>query len=146
MSVLKEILPIDLLARNRGAALLLMVLILLLAFAFGLLGLNADVIWADELSSLAHMGAFDPPHTPMQVLESISLRARDHVPLYFILGAGWSHLVGWSQFAMRYLSLLAGVAMIAAFYRYAYDTIDQRTASDCIVSHGKQRICPDLLS
>ena len=128
MSVLKEILPIDLLARNRGAALLLMVLILLLAFAFGLLGLNADVIWADELSSLAHMGAFDPPHTPMQVLESISLRARDHVPLYFILGAGWSHLVGWSQFAMRYLSLLAGVAMIAAFYRYAYDTIGQRTA------------------
>ena len=128
MSILKEILPTELLARKRGAALLLMMLILLLAFAFGLLGLNADVIWADELSSLAHMGAFDPPHTPLEVLESISLRARDHVPLYFILGAGWSHLVGWSQFAMRYLSLLAGVAMIAALYRYAYDTIDQRTA------------------
>ena len=92
MSELKEILPIDLLARKRGAALLLMMLILLLAFAFGLLGLNADVIWADELSSLAHMGAFDPPHTPMQVLESISSRARDHVPLYFVLGAAWSHL------------------------------------------------------
>ena len=128
MSVLKEILPIDLLARNRGAALLLMVLILLLAFALGLTGLNADVIWADELSSLAHMGAFDPPHTPMQVLESISSRARDHVPLYFVLGAAWSHLAGWSQFAMRYPSLLAGVAMIAALFRYARDTIDHRTA------------------
>ena len=128
MSLVKGLPPDKVLGRARASALLPMLLVLLLAFALGLSGLNADVIWADELSSLAHMGAFDPPHSPMQVLESISLRARDHVPLYFILGAGWSHLVGWSQFAMRYLSLLAGVAMIAAFYRYAYDTIGLRTA------------------
>ncbi len=105
-----------------------MTLILLLAFALGLSGLNVDVIWADELSSLAHMGAFDPPHTPKQVLESISLRAKDHVPLYFLLGAGWSHLAGWSQFAMRYPSLLAGIAMIAALYGYARAAVDKRTA------------------
>ena len=128
MSLVKGLPPDKVLGRARASALLPMLLVLLLAFALGLTGLNADVIWADELSSLAHMGAFDPPHTPMQVLESISSRARDHVPLYFILGAAWSHLAGWSQFAMRYPSLLAGVAMIAALFRYARDTIDHRTA------------------
>ncbi|MCY4071334.1 MAG: glycosyltransferase family 39 protein [Chloroflexi bacterium] len=128
MSILSEIPPDGSLERARVSALILMALVLLLAYSFGLYGLNADVIWADELSSLAHMGAFDAHHTPMQVLESISLRARDHVPLYFLLGAGWSHLAGWSQFSMRYPSLLAGIAMIAALYGYVRATVDKRTA------------------
>ncbi len=128
MSILNEIPAGRSLDRARVSALFPMSLVLLLAYSFGLYGLNADVIWADELSSLAHMGAFAPPHTPMQVLESISLRARDHVPLYFLLGAGWSHLAGWSQFSMRYPSLLAGVAMIAALYGYVRATVGKRTA------------------
>jgi len=128
MPNLSEMPPGGSLDRARVSALFLMALVLLLAYSFGLFGLNADVIWADELSSLAHMGAFDSHHTPMQVLESISLRARDHVPLYFLLGAGWSHLAGWSQFSMRYPSLLAGIAMIAALYGYVRVTVDKRTA------------------
>ncbi|MDE2859451.1 MAG: glycosyltransferase family 39 protein [Chloroflexota bacterium] len=128
MSILNEISPGGSLHRLRAPAQFLMALVLLLAYSFGLRGLNADVIWADELSSLAHMGAFGSHHSPMQVLESISLRARDHVPLYFLLGAGWSHLAGWSQFSMRYPSLLAGIAMIAALYGYARATVDKRTA------------------
>ncbi len=128
MSAINETTPSASSGPSLGVALSLMSLILLLAFALGLSGLNADVIWADELSSLAHMGAFDPPHTPKQILESISLRARDHVPLYFLLGAGWSHLAGWSQFSMRYPSLLAGIAMIASLYGYARAAVDKRTA------------------
>jgi len=105
-----------------------MTLILLLASAIGGMGLNADPIWGDELSSVAHMGAFNPPHSPQQVLQSIRENAPDHVPLFYLLGAGWSRLAGWSQLALRYLSLLAGLAMLAWFYRYARDAVDKRTA------------------
>ena len=38
-----------------------MTAILFLAFAFGAYGLNIDIIWGDEIWSLAFMGAFDPP-------------------------------------------------------------------------------------
>ena len=105
-----------------------MTLILLLASAIGAKGLNADVIWGDELASVVHMGAFNPPHTPQQVIQSIRDHAPDHVPLYYILGAGWSRFVGWSQLALRYLSLLAGVMMLAWLYRFTVDSVDKRTA------------------
>ena len=105
-----------------------MTLILLLASAVGANGLNADIIWGDELASVVHMGAFNPPHTPQQVIQSIHENSPDHVPLYYLLGSGWSRLVGWSQFAMRYLSLLAGIMMLAWFYRFTVDSVDKRTA------------------
>ncbi len=105
-----------------------MTLILLFASAIGGMGLNADVIWADELSSVAHMGAFNPPHSPQQVLQSIREHAPDHVPLFYLLGAGWSRLVGWTPLALRYLSLLVGVAMLAWFYKYTRYAVDKRTA------------------
>lgn len=112
--------------------LLVVTLILLLAVAMGASALNADIIWADELSSLAHMGAFDPPHSPQQVLQSIYDHAPDHVPLYYLLGAGWSGLVGWSQLALRYLSLLGGVMMLAWFYRFTLDGVGIRTATTAL--------------
>ena len=97
-----------------------MTLVLLLAFALGADGLNADVIWADELSSVTHMGAFNPPYTPMQVMESIFKHARDHVPLYYLLGAGWSQLAGWSRASGR----VAGAAVVAAFRRRAVKDVE----------------------
>ena len=105
-----------------------MTLVLLLASAIGVSGLNADVIWGDELGSLVFMGAFDPPFSPSQILNTIATSGPDHVPLYYLLGAGWSQLVGWSQLALRYLSLLAGVAMIAWLYRLVCDDIGRRNA------------------
>ena len=105
-----------------------MTLILLLASAIGANGLNADVIWTDELVALAYMGAFDPPYSPLQVMEAISKNAPDQLPLFYMLGAVWSRFVGWSQLALRYLSLLAGVTMIAFLYRFVRDNIGRRTA------------------
>ena len=52
---------------------------------------------------------------------------RDHVPLFFLLGAGWAHLVGWTQFALRLFSVLAGVLMIAWLYRLGSDVFNRRT-------------------
>ncbi len=107
---------------------MLMTLILLLAFALGANGLNADVIWADELSSVTHMGAFNPPYSLSQVVESIRQHSPDHVPLYFFLGRLWGQIAGWSQFSLRLLSCLFGVLMVAWLYRFAADAVNRRTA------------------
>ena len=107
---------------------LAMILILLLAFAFGANGLNYDPIWADELASITFMGVFDPPYSLSQVVESVRQYSPDHTPLYFFLGALWGQIAGWSQFSLRFLSLAAGVLMIAWLYRFAADVVNRRTA------------------
>lgn len=108
--------------------LLAMTAVLFLAFAFGAYGLNIDIIWGDEIWSLAFMGAFDPPFSPAQIVATIQELAPDHVPLFYIISAGWGQLVGWSPVALRYLSLLFGVLMIAWLYRFAVDALNRRTA------------------
>ena len=107
---------------------MLMVLVLLLAFALGADGLNADVIWIDELYSVSNMGAFNPPYSPAQIIDSLMAHSPDHVPLFYLLGAGWAQLAGWSQFSMRLVSLFLGVLMIAWLYRLATDAVNRRTA------------------
>ena len=113
---------------SNGAGLAMITLVSLLAFALGANGLNADVIWDDEFSSVTFMGAFNPPYTPAQVVESISKLSRDHVPLYYLLGAGWSQIAGWSQFSLRLMSCFFGVLMVAWLYRFAADAVNRRTA------------------
>ena len=120
--------PSKMMHMGQQKALLAMLLILLLAFGLGTQGLNADVLWADELWSVTHMGAFNPPHTPAQIMESISKYTPDHVPLYYFLGAGWSQLAGWSQFSLRLMSCFFGVLMVAWLYRFTSDTLNRRTA------------------
>ena len=107
--------------------LMLMTLVLLLAFALGANGLNADVIWIDELYSVSNMGVFNPPYSPAQIIDSLMTHSPDHVPLFYLLGAGWAQLAGWSQFSMRLISLFSGVLMIAWLYRFATDAVNRRT-------------------
>lgn len=104
-------------------ALLPLCLLLLSAFALGALGLNRDIVWLDEMFSLGNMGAFDPAYSPAQVVESLAQHSPDHAPLYFVLGAQWSRLAGWTQLPARYLSLLLGLLLVAFLYRFtAYIT------------------------
>ena len=114
--------------RKSPAAFVAITIVLLLAFAQGGHGLNLDPIWADELASITFMGAFDPPYSPTQVIASVQKFSPDQAPLYFILGAYWAQVVGWSQFAIRSLSLLWGVLMVAGLYRFAHDVFDKRAA------------------
>lgn len=104
-----------------------MVCILIMTFTFGANGLNTDVIWADELTSLGHMGAFDPPYSPAQILESIAEKSSQHMPLFFLMDALWANVAGWSQVAMRMISLLSGVLLIAWVYRFGSDLVNRRT-------------------
>ena len=106
---------------------MLMTLVLLMVFAFGANGLNTDPIWTDELYALSNMGAFDGPFSPAEVVRSVSDNFPDHVPLFFLMGAGWAHFVGWTQFALRLLPVLAGVLMIAWMYRLGSDMFNRFT-------------------
>ncbi len=98
-----------------------MTAVLLLVFAFGANGLNTDPIWTDELYSITNMGGFDPPFSPAEIINSVANNSPDHVPLFFLLGAAWAQFVGWTQFALRLMPVLAGVLMIAWIYRLGSD-------------------------
>ena len=112
---------------SSGAGLMLMTVVLLLAFGLTAPGLNARPIWADELFSVFNMGGFDPPYSLAQVVASLAENSPDHVPLFFLLGAGWAHLVGWTSFALRLFSVLSGVLTIAWLYRLGTDVFNRRT-------------------
>ena len=112
---------------SSGAGLMLMTVILLLSFGLSASGLNARPIWTDELYSVSNMGAFDGPYSPAQIVQSVAGHFPDHVPLFFLLGAGWAHLVGWTQFALRLFSVLSGVLTIAWLYRLGTDVFNRRT-------------------
>ena len=117
-------------ARQFGDAkyLAAMTLVMLVAFAFGATSLNADIVWLDEMFSLGNLGAFNPPYSPQDVVNSLRTYSPDHVPLYFILGSQWARLVGWTQLPMRALSLLFGALLIASLYRLAVEALGKRTA------------------
>lgn len=102
--------------------------VLLLGFALGAAQLNVDILWVDEMASVAAMGAEDPPYSIAQIVAKIVRHQPDLVPLYYVIGAGWAQMVGWSQVALRYLSLLFGVLSIACLYRFAADVFDRRSA------------------
>ena len=105
-----------------------MTLVILAAFAFGAKGLNADIVWLDEMFSLGNMGAFNPPYSPPDVVNSLRNYSPDHVPLYFVLGSQWAQLVGWTQLPVRYLSLLFGALLIAAIFRFTAEVLSKRAA------------------
>ena len=109
------------------AGLALMTVVLLLVFGLTAPGLNALPIWTDELYSVSNMGAFDGPYSPAQIIQSVSGHFPDHVPLFFLLGAGWAHLVGWTQFALRLFSVLSGALTIAWLYRLGADVFNRST-------------------
>jgi len=112
---------------HHRVAFIAMLVVLLMTFAFGANGLNTDVVWTDELTSLGHIGVFDAPRSPQKILATIEELSSQHMPLYFMLSALWANVAGWSQVAMRMISLLSGVLMVAWVYRFGADLANRRT-------------------
>ena len=100
---------------------------LLLAFAFGAHGANLDMFWVDEIYSISNMGAFDPPYSPGQIIDSLLRHSPEQTPFFYLLGAAWARFAGWSPFAARLLPTLFGIVMIACLYRYGQDAFGERT-------------------
>ena len=111
---------------SRAVAIWLMTIVLLLAFGICAGRLMAWPIRTDELFSISNMGGFDPPFSPLQIIDSVVTYSPDHVPLYYLLGAGWAGLVGWSDLALRSSSSLTAILMIAWLYRLGASIFDRR--------------------
>ena len=104
---------------------ILMISLLLLVTFMAAQGLNADLIWYDELTSISHAGGVTGPFSPLDVLESVSLHSPKHTPLFFELVAGWGALVGWHHAVLRCLPLFFGVISLAWVFRLGSDFIDR---------------------
>ncbi len=91
---------------RRSAAILL---ILLLAFTLRFYRLDAQSLWNDEGTSVAVAGR-DPATIARDAARDI------HPPLYYWLLHGWLRLTGDSEFAVRSLSALPGVGLVALTY------------------------------
>jgi len=97
---------------NSRARYLLPILIIWFAFTLRLYRLEAQSIWWDEGHSI-----FVANHP---IAEIATLPAMDvHPPFYFMLLHGWMVLVGDTEFALRYLSVLFSLLTIALLWQFA---------------------------
>lgn len=90
-----------------------MLAVLLLAFALRIHHFDSQSLWSDEgislLRSAQHLG---PMLRDMPV---------EHAPGYFVLLHFWQQATGDSDFALRFLSLFAGVLAVAVVFRIGAD-------------------------
>lgn len=91
------------------------------AFALRLFRLGGQSIWWDEGISL-HLAT----SSVRQILADRVVNI--HPPLYFLLLKGWVSLVGFTPFAGRYFSLLAGVVQVALVYAVCRRWLGQKVA------------------
>lgn len=97
----------------------LLLLITALALPLG----DADSLWYDEVWSLKNAGgAHYGPLSLTGIWEQVALQDPHQAFGYPYLLAAWGALVGWSELAGRYLSLLAGLLTVALTYRLGTET------------------------
>lgn len=94
---------------------------LLIGFGLRAYGLAAQSLWNDEGTSIALA------RTSLPAIANAA--AHDiHPPLYYFLLHFWIIAAGTSEYAVRYLSLFAGVLLIAVTFRIARLLFDQEVA------------------
>ncbi len=86
-----------------------------------------EALWYDEYRSLFNVGAgFMGPLSVGEILNRIATENAWQAPAYYLLLAGWGHLVGWSEFATRALSLFFGLLAVCWIYRFGRDAFNLR--------------------
>ena len=103
-----------------------MIPLLLVATLLTAPGINVDLIWYDELTSISHAGGVTGPFAPLDVVASIQKHSPKHTPLFFELLAGWAALVGWHHAVLRCLPLYFGLMALAWVYRLGADFMNFR--------------------
>jgi uncharacterized membrane protein len=101
--------------------------VLLIAAWLGARKLNADGVWYDEWWSLYVAGAdvFHVSRSVGDIWQRISTEDVWQAPLYAYSLSAWGSAVGWTEFATRALSLLAGVIALAGIFRLGW-TLSKR--------------------
>jgi hypothetical protein len=96
-----------------------MIAVLLLVTWLAARKLNADGIWYDEWWSLYIAGAdtFHVSRSVGDIWQRISNEDVWQAVLYPMSLAAWGSMVGWTEFATRALSLLAGLVAVAGIFR-----------------------------
>jgi hypothetical protein len=81
--------------------------------------LNADGFWFDEWWALYNSGSsdFGSPSSPIDIWNRVAAEDPWQIPGYFWVLSAWGNTVGWTEYAGRALSLLAGVLAVAVTYR-----------------------------
>lgn len=111
--------------------------VLLLAAWLGARGLDASAIWIDEYWTIYNAGgAHYGPLSVGGILDRIAEEDIWHVPLYYLLMAGWGSLVGWSPAALRAFSWLVGLLSVALTYRLGRDLHSPRAGLAGAVTLG----------
>ena len=99
--------------------------LLALGFALRVFTLTAQSLWRDEVDALRFATA------PLRQVLSTFTQVGWNGPLYFFLLRGWIGLTGSSEFALRYFSLLLGVAAVALAFVLARRLAGTATAFLC---------------
>ena len=94
---------------------------IVVAFALRVYRLDAQSLWNDEGTSVAL--------APLSLQAIASAALQDiHPPLYYFLLHFWTPLAGQTEFAVRFLSVIAGLLVVAVTYRISRRLFDTRTA------------------
>ncbi len=109
-------------AADTGSALPGVAIVAAIAVVVRLSTLTVQSFWLDEAYTerLIHLGF-------SSMLSSIP-KSESTPPLYYVIAWGWTHLFGYSEFALRSASALAGAATVAVGYLLA-DRLGGRRAA-----------------
>lgn len=111
---------------------------ILLAFALRVYALDAKGLSYDEAATALMARA-----TPTEIIAFHWRAAFEHPPIWQLLMHGWSQLVGQSEFALRYISVLAGVLLIPLLYQLARSLQSRRQSFT--IHHSPSTIHHSLL-
>jgi uncharacterized membrane protein len=116
---------------NRRAALLSL---LLLAFAWRIHALTTQSLWRDEVDAIW----FATRDLPMTL--SMFVDAGQNGPLYFLALRPWFNLVGTSEFALRFPSVLAGTLSVALLWQVGRRLAPLRRSSGAAATPDAQNV------
>ena len=101
--------------------------VLLLASLLAAQGLNADVIWYDELASIGHAGGLTGPFSVADVMDSaLPAQSKAAVRYSSRCWRAWGALASWHHLSLRAMSWMFGLLALAWVYRIGRDFVNWR--------------------
>ena len=103
-----------------------LILLMLIAFAWRVQGLSNQSLWRDEVDAV-YFALRNLPETL-----GMFVRGADNGVLYFLALRPWFFLVGASEFALRYPSVLAGTLSVPLLWQVACQLLQMRSVGSTL--------------